>query len=96
MGEEKTILGSIHISPKAVATIAYQAILQSYGVVGLAPGLFFKENINSLVQNEKARVNKTVLQKVERKRKKLEEEFKLVLMKFVHSKKLKNFYKLVS
>jgi len=37
MGEEKTILGSIHISPKAVATIAYQAILQSYGVVGLAP-----------------------------------------------------------
>ncbi|HKZ44270.1 MAG TPA: Asp23/Gls24 family envelope stress response protein, partial [Anaerolineales bacterium] len=37
MGKEKTILGSIHISPKAVAAIAYQAILQSYGVVGLAP-----------------------------------------------------------
>ncbi|MFC2064912.1 Asp23/Gls24 family envelope stress response protein [Chloroflexota bacterium] len=37
MGKEKTILGSIRISPKAVATIAYQAILQSYGVVGLAP-----------------------------------------------------------
>lgn len=37
MGEEKTILGSIHISPNAVATIAYQAVLQSYGVVGLAP-----------------------------------------------------------
>jgi uncharacterized alkaline shock family protein YloU len=40
MGEEKTILGSIHISPKAVAAIAYQAILQSYGVVGLAPKNF--------------------------------------------------------
>ena len=37
MGEEKTSLGGIHISPKAVATIAYQAILESYGVVGLAP-----------------------------------------------------------
>ncbi len=37
MGEEKTTLGSINISPNAVATIAYQAMLQSYGVVGLAP-----------------------------------------------------------
>ena len=37
MGEEITILGGIHISPNAVATIAYHAVLQSYGVVGLAP-----------------------------------------------------------
>ena len=37
MGEEKTPLGGIHISPNAVAQIAYHAILQSYGVVGLAP-----------------------------------------------------------
>lgn len=37
MGEETTTLGSIHISPKAVATIAYHATLTSYGVVGLAP-----------------------------------------------------------
>jgi uncharacterized alkaline shock family protein YloU len=37
MGEETTTLGSIHISPEAVATIAYHATLQSYGVVGLAP-----------------------------------------------------------
>ena len=56
----------------------------------------FKENINLLIQNEKVKVNKTVLQKVEKKRKKLEEELKLALMKFLHSKKLKNFYKLVS
>ena len=37
MGEETTTLGTIHISPNALATIAYHATLQSYGVVGLAP-----------------------------------------------------------
>ncbi len=37
MGEETTTLGSIHISPNAVASVAYHATLQSYGVVGLAP-----------------------------------------------------------
>jgi uncharacterized alkaline shock family protein YloU len=37
MGQENTTLGSIHISPNAIATITYHAALQSYGVVGLAP-----------------------------------------------------------
>ncbi len=37
MGEETTSMGGIHISPTAVATIAYHATLESYGVVGLAP-----------------------------------------------------------
>ena len=37
MGEETTTLGGIHVSPAAVASIAYHATLQSYGVVGLAP-----------------------------------------------------------
>lgn len=37
MGEETTTLGGIHVSPQAVATIAYRAVLESYGVVGLAP-----------------------------------------------------------
>jgi uncharacterized alkaline shock family protein YloU len=37
MGEETTPLGTIHISPSALATIAYHATLTSYGVVGLAP-----------------------------------------------------------
>ncbi|MDD2922937.1 MAG: Asp23/Gls24 family envelope stress response protein [Anaerolineales bacterium] len=37
MGDETTTLGGIHISPTAVATIAYHAVLESYGVVGLAP-----------------------------------------------------------
>jgi uncharacterized alkaline shock family protein YloU len=37
MGKENTTFGSIRISPSAVATIAYRATLESYGVVGLAP-----------------------------------------------------------
>ena len=37
MGEEITTLGSIHISPNAIASVAYHATRQSYGVVGLAP-----------------------------------------------------------
>jgi uncharacterized alkaline shock family protein YloU len=40
MGEETTSLGAIHISPNAVASIAYRATLESYGVVGLAPKNF--------------------------------------------------------
>ena len=35
MSEETTFLGSINVSPRAIATIAYHAALQSYGVVGL-------------------------------------------------------------
>jgi len=37
MGDETTNLGAIHITPNAVATITYYAVLESYGVVGLAP-----------------------------------------------------------
>ena len=36
MTDETTPLGSIHVSPRAIASIAYHAALQSYGVVGLA------------------------------------------------------------
>lgn len=36
MTNETTQTGSIHVSPKAIATIAYQSALRSYGVVGLA------------------------------------------------------------
>ena len=35
MTEETTPLGSIQISSRAIASIAYHATLQSYGVVGL-------------------------------------------------------------
>jgi uncharacterized alkaline shock family protein YloU len=36
MTDETTPLGSIHVSPRALASIAYHAALQSYGVVGLS------------------------------------------------------------
>jgi uncharacterized alkaline shock family protein YloU len=35
MSDEITPIGSIRVSPRAIATIAYHATLQSYGVVGL-------------------------------------------------------------
>ncbi len=35
MTDEITPLGSIQVSPRAIACIAYHAALQSYGVVGL-------------------------------------------------------------
>jgi uncharacterized alkaline shock family protein YloU len=35
MTDETTQLGSIKISPRAIATITFHATLQSYGVVGL-------------------------------------------------------------
>jgi uncharacterized alkaline shock family protein YloU len=35
MKNENTPLGRVTISPRAIATIAYQAVRQSYGVVGL-------------------------------------------------------------
>lgn len=54
MGEETTSLGRIHISPNAVATIAYHATLQSYGVVGLAPRNV-AEGIAAQITHEPAR-----------------------------------------
>ena len=36
MTEENNPYGSIHVSARAVAAIAYQAAIKSYGVVGLA------------------------------------------------------------
>jgi len=50
MGEDTTILGGIHISPNAVATIAYHATLESYGVVGLAPKNLTDGIVSSITQ----------------------------------------------
>ena len=36
MTNETTPIGSIHVSPQAIATIAYQSAMSSYGVVGMA------------------------------------------------------------
>ena len=46
MSEDVNPFGSINISPEAIARIAYQAAIQSYGVVGLAP----KNLVNGLTQ----------------------------------------------
>lgn len=46
MANEITPSGSIHVSPRTVATIAYHAALQSYGVVGLTS----KNLVNGLTQ----------------------------------------------
>jgi uncharacterized alkaline shock family protein YloU len=37
MSDENLPIGSIHVSPRAIATIAFHSACQSYGVVGLAP-----------------------------------------------------------
>ena len=51
MGEETTSLGSITISPNAVATIAYHATLESYGVVGLAPKNFAEGLAQTIIRD---------------------------------------------
>ena len=51
MRDETTSLGTIHVSPRAVATIAYQAAMQSYGVVGLASKNLIDEVTNALVKD---------------------------------------------
>lgn len=43
--------GSILISPRAIATIAYQAAVESYGVVGLASKNLFNGFANLLVKD---------------------------------------------
>jgi uncharacterized alkaline shock family protein YloU len=51
MGKEKTSLGGIHISPNAIATIAYHAALESYGVVGLAPKNIADDIVKSITRD---------------------------------------------
>ena len=51
---EETQLGKIEISPTAIATLAAQAVLQSYGVVGLAPKNL-AEGIASTITREPTR-----------------------------------------
>lgn len=51
MAGENNPFGSIHVSPRAIATIAYQSARQSYGVVGLAPKNFVKGLTQTLVKD---------------------------------------------
>jgi uncharacterized alkaline shock family protein YloU len=46
MSNEMTSLGSIHVSPRAIATIAFHAARSSYGVVGLTS----KNIVNTLTK----------------------------------------------
>jgi CHAD domain-containing protein len=55
-----------------------------------------KVNINSLITNEKIKISNKVFKKVDEKRNELKGNLKLELMKFTHSKALKNFNSLLS
>ena len=56
----------------------------------------FKENITSLISEGQVKISLLVLTKVEEKRKTLENKLELELMKFLHSKSLKDFNKLLN
>lgn len=51
MNTETTNQGSLHISPRAIASVVHQATLQTYGVVGLAAKNLFKGLANVLVRD---------------------------------------------
>lgn len=51
MTSESTPIGSIHVSPRAIASIAYHAALQSYGVVGLTSKNLVDGLAQALVQD---------------------------------------------
>ena len=55
-----------------------------------------KVNINSLITVEKIKISNKVFKKVDEKRNELKGNLKLELMKFTHSKALKNFNSLLS
>ena len=51
MTNETTPIGSIHVSPKSIATIAYHSAQRSYGVVGMAPKNFVDGLANALAKD---------------------------------------------
>ena len=51
MKDDITAHGKIHVSPRAIATIAHQAAIQSYGVVGLASKNLFTGISNFIVKD---------------------------------------------
>lgn len=51
MTREDTPYGSVHVSPRAIATITYQAARSSYGVVGLASKNLVNGLSNALVKD---------------------------------------------
>jgi uncharacterized alkaline shock family protein YloU len=51
MKKENTPIGDIEISKQAIASIAFQAVQQSYGVVGLAAKNIADELANAIVKD---------------------------------------------
>jgi uncharacterized alkaline shock family protein YloU len=51
MSEENNIYGSINVSEHAIASIAFNAAVRSYGVVGLAPKNFVDSLTQKLVKD---------------------------------------------
>jgi len=75
----------------------YNSIENLQDLSGLVRDLdVFKENISSLIAEENVKVSRSVSSKVEKKRNILENKLELELMKFLHSKSLKDFYKLLN
>jgi CHAD domain-containing protein len=76
--------------------IIYNTIQNLQDLSGLVRDLdVLKENIILLVKDDKVKVDNDILNKAEQKRIELEERLKLSLMKFMHSKAVKNFYRIV-
>lgn len=51
MKEEKNPYGSINVTPQAVATIAFHAVVETYGVVGLASRNLLSNLTNRLIKD---------------------------------------------
>ena len=51
MNKKNANLGDIQISKQAIATIAFQAVQRSYGVVGLAPKNLADEVAHAIVKD---------------------------------------------
>lgn len=74
----------------------YYKIQQLQDLSGLIRDLdVFKENISQL-EKEKVNINSEILTNVDEKKRVLEEKFELELMRFKHSKVLKDFIKIIS
>jgi len=75
----------------------YKKVENLQDLSGLARDLdVFKGNIKSLIEVEKVRINRSLLKTVDEKRHNLENNLEIELMKFLHSKTLKDFYKLLN
>jgi CHAD domain-containing protein len=55
-----------------------------------------KQNMIILSSEEKVKVSRYLFEKIDEKRKKMNDNLKLELMKFIHSRRLKDFYKIIS